>query len=117
MAVIEAPEKVEVTIPPDLIVSPRVKEVLTKARDLISLGWTQNQFRLAIEEEGLRGDSYCSVGAIMEASNGHPYRNDLVRDCWEALNLVVGKNLVCWNDDPSRKKEHVIAVFDELIAK
>lgn len=111
------PEKVEVTIPPDLEVPDSVKKVLTDARELISLGWTQGSLHRRIEVDGKVGDSYCMLGAIYRAAelNALPMHYHAIQSS-NIVERVVGGAMTAWNDDPDRRKEHVLAVFDELIA-
>jgi hypothetical protein len=116
MAVIEAPEKVEVTIPDDMVVPDNVKDVLRKARDLISLGWTQNQMHMKVQVDGSVGHSYCMLGAIYEASRRQDGLAN-IRNYSSYIESVLGTGVIDFNDQPHRKKEHVLAVFDELIAK
>lgn len=93
------------------------QEVLTKAADLIELkGWTRGQFQ---DEAGC----LCTVGAIVLAGGGSfKYDEDGtpddyddpsdtgfgIADALNAVELVVGPELVTWNDDPDREKSDVV---------
>lgn len=107
------------------------KEVLVKARELISKGWTQGALMRAkdmtVQHVGARGYDdmiggrvdgacYCISGAIFTACGGHGQKSDMARNALsELLPSEVYRCIPLWNDDPQRKHDEVIALFDRAI--
>jgi hypothetical protein len=76
---------------------------LQKARALVARGWTQGKFR----ERRSGRTCYCPLGAILRAG--------LPTSVFD-MGPVPHENIVAWNDDPSRTKAEVLAMFDNSIA-
>jgi hypothetical protein len=97
---------------------PTIKDVLIKAREIISdeKNWTQRAE--ARDKDGITVSylrpwavCFCSVGAVERAAIGHPGRN---LDALEALSGEISSNIAEFNDNSSHAE--VLAMFDKAIA-
>lgn len=121
-------EEVIYVAPPDMVVDPEAKDILRRAYELVKRpwGWTRGKYK----KQQFGKDSYCVLGAIGTAWDGDPYAirsssyhaNDSRGAEYRAAEYfakIIGKNtpmaVIGWNDDPMRRKAHVLAVFEELI--
>lgn len=102
-----------------------VKLILIEARQKVSEGWTQRAYaRMSNEvDDGgkVSADSrlatcWCSVGAVgavtPEAMSSMPALNKLK----EVMGWPSTADIIQWNDEPTRIKEEVLALFDMAIA-
>jgi hypothetical protein len=102
----------------------KVKEVLVRAKDLVSKGWTQ---RARARDVGGKicnfasdeACSFCLVGALSRAEV------DLNLDAWEKVRVrgVIGDSLrpmralplAFWNDRAERTQEEAVRLLDAVI--
>lgn len=115
------------SVHPDPLQFTETQSQLT--RDLIAArallrkkGWTQGAF--ARDVRGYQCATYrpeaatfCAVGAIRSVSADYSFRASRAVD---VLCKVIAEggyltSLAIWNDEPSRKKEDVLALFDKAI--
>ena len=83
--------------------------LLIEARRLIAVeGWVQGDYWNRDK------DAYCARGALMAVSHCQ-YPEEEV-DAWRALEALAGGHLTCWNDEPGRTVEDVLALYDRAIA-
>lgn len=110
-----------------------VKEILTLARDLLAKGWTKG----ALYENVNGVERYCALGAIDHATARlykvptmfilgdpeaaardhiavHEVAKAIVRI--DPARLPIPSSVAIFNDQPQRKHEEVLAVFDAAIA-
>ena len=87
-------------------------QILNEAQKLIEKGWTQ---KAALEYHG-KVPHYCPLGAI-GAVVGHDRRiacDGSGKRVGDALRSVINNSsIIEWNDDPKRRKTHVIRAFRE----
>ncbi|ORE90682.1 hypothetical protein ATO13_22221 [Stappia sp. 22II-S9-Z10] len=99
--------------------SAAVAEVLRKARGYVERGWTQRSFArgpdgAVVSPVDASATCWCSIGAIMAASN---YDMTVYVPASDALRAAIaGSNLPRWNDDLRRTLADVLAAFDKAIA-
>ena len=136
MAVLEttpvAPEKPDEFTPvelPDIQMKPSTRRKLQKARELIANGWVKGEFRVRAGEcissyksitahrklRYARVDRYCVIGALREAGAG--WKSEPAQLFAQVAGLDSAGYIPNWNDARGRKKSHVLAVFDELLAE
>lgn len=94
-------------------------EILRKARELIETkGWTQGAYARSAKGEPVdwynkRACQFCLNGALNYAE-GLAF---VSYDGRELIREAVGQpNTIKWNDEPTRTKAEVLAVFDRAIA-
>lgn len=113
-----------------------VINALKKARQAIEKGWAQgaearNANGLETSVDSREACNFCSLGAIgkstlhLRGPVGQDATNELAVDV-KSWSQKYGKDyyldwpattITDWNDDPSRKKSQVIAMFDRTIAR
>jgi len=106
---------------------------LIEARNLVSQGWGQFARRQKKMRSFKVRYEYCMVGAIAEATTQGATRLDAcgVRLLYRLANEIVasghcseerwtydaGSIVICFNDWEHRKQEHVLSIFDQVIAR
>ena len=100
----------------------RLKTVLKNARKLVARegGWSQGRYRTRVNVNRRTINSYCLVGAIMQADcNNDPPRffeatevmSQVIKNCRPMYNGC----LTAWNDFSGRTQQDVIRAFDRAI--
>jgi len=103
----------------------QTRAILTKARELVTAGWTQSVNAVdENDEEVTTSDStackFCVYGAIFAASQrlGYaPYSQRAVDAFSQAMFGNVSGLIAGWNDAPERTQADVVAAFDKAIAE
>lgn len=137
MAPGQTEEVIYVDLPPDFEISEGALKHLKNARKLIAspYGWTKHAYT-KYRSDGKQ--SFCVVGALnaaLDKSNNDNYDDDYDYDeKWAAhaeaiaaFSRLIGggkeediyskeEDIYVWNDDSKRRKPHVLAAFEELIA-
>ncbi len=77
-------------------------DVLIQAKkNIVKYGWVQGYM-------GFKEVGFCSLGALDSACENNERAEAY-------LQAAAGRDIVGFNDDPLRTKEHVLAVFDQAI--
>ena len=88
------------------------KEVLIAARWMLeNIGWTQRKFF------DLETRCMCASGALnrVECNDGHGFDSAIREEARNKLVSVIRNDIITWNDNQFRTKEHVLAAFDAAI--
>lgn len=101
---------------PPVVLDPRVRQVLEKARALIAKGWCQNRHRQRV---GLFRHAYCIIGATnavdedMAGSANRALQRTLYPDPVPSW----ANSLAGFNDKSTTTKDDVLALFDRTLAQ
>ena len=102
-----------------------MKEILTKARDILTPEGAWIQFYPALDVRGnsrdpedRRARCWCLVGALERAAYDSSDPEGAMLECaMFALQAALGRDaLAAWNDAPSRTHEEVLQLLDRAIA-
>ena len=97
-------------------------QIYSKAADIIQKGWVQNTFAkngcgAGTHPCGDDAESWCLSGALIASI--YLIEGDYLSSCPNRLTegLMLGGDVIVWNDHPYRKKEHVVAVLRKAAAR
>ena len=101
-----------------------MKEILTKARDILTPEGAWIQFYPALDVRGnsrdpedRRASCWCLVGALERAAYDSSDPESDPEGAMFALQAALGRDaLAAWNDAPSRTHEEVLQLLDRAIA-
>ena len=110
---------------------PTERDVLTRAKELINVGWCRGRYHLTPQAQRLKPlygfvedwqltsvDRYCAIGAIRQAAIDVQYRSSIapiVESVRKAANTR--HQATIWNDHPNTTKQDVLNAFDRAISQ
>jgi len=93
-----------------------VVETLKAARKRIERGWCQGQQAVDGEGSGVAPHDDDAVAWCLVGSTAAERSAVLSWAADDVLHRVLGRPLVCWNDEPGRTQADVLALFDHAIS-
>lgn len=100
-----------------------MREIFSKAADLVEVGWCQGVFARRFDGSRLIGWSlpydpaagrWCIAGAIRRAvldGGSHVVDHIQISEVERELRRILGMELATWNDAPERTQAEVVAVL------